>query len=375
VSLQIDTAPDEGLGAGHRFPHFVLVFRPFFEYDTPIVRPGSSEHHMPHLPRARAAFSLVELLVVLAIIGILIAMLLPAVQSARESGARAQCQSNMHQLGVAVQHFHDIHGTMPTYFGTFPGNPSDVYPWDNMSQVYGGWFVHLLPFVEQGILYNAIADEIAESGWNYGYYDTAIGGTPGAVVVQQYNGHTYVYQETIGGTYSGYHAHGIWYGNVPQATFKILQCPSDPTIDPSGFVYGSWGGTNYLANYNAWTANPGYGVWAPPVRFNQITDGLTETVLFGEGYQTCDTIGRIALYSWYYHNFGLDWYQQANTNLFQDRPAVTECDNWRAQSGHVGGMNVCLFDASVRHVQATISQRTWTNALLPRDGNALDSDW
>ena len=107
----------------------------------------------------------------------------------------------------------------------------------------------------------------------------------------------------------------------------------------------------------------------------QITDGLSQTVLFGEGYADCDRIGRIALYSWYYHNFGLDWYQQPNTFMFQDRPAVSLCDNWRAQSGHTGGMNVCLADGSVRVVSAAISQATWTSALLPNDRIPLGADW
>ena len=106
-----------------------------------------------------------------------------------------------------------------------------------------------------------------------------------------------------------------------------------------------------------------------------ISDGLSNTVLFGEGYQNCDTVGRIALYSWYYHNFGLDWYGQANQNMFQSAPPVALCDNWRAQSGHVSGMNVCLADGSVRTVNGSVSQPTWASALLPRDGVPLGSDW
>ena len=53
-------------------------------------------------------------------------------------------------------------------------------------------------------------------------------------------------------------------------------------------------------------------------------------------------VGRIALYSWFYHNFGLDWYQQPNTLMFQDQPLAQDCDNWRAQSPHRGGLNVAL---------------------------------
>jgi prepilin-type processing-associated H-X9-DG protein len=184
----------------------------------------------------------------------------------------------------------------------------------------------------------------------------------------------------------GYQAHGIWIDGIHDAKFRVLECPSDPTWTQGGLVWDWWGSTSYLANYNAWTRdNPPLGTYGLPVTLSFITDGVSNTVLFGEGYSFCDDIGRLALYSWYYHNFGLDWYQTPNTFLFQDRPLPLDyancppgqecCDHWRAQSGHVGGMNVALMDGSVRFVKAGISQATWTSALLPNDGTPLGSDW
>jgi prepilin-type N-terminal cleavage/methylation domain-containing protein len=339
--------------------------------------------------RRRRGFTLIELLVVIAIIAVLVGLLVPAVQKVREAAARAACHSNLRQLGIAVHNFENVNKTMPTYFGVYPAGGAYVYPdypTANRKKVYGGWFAHLLPYVEQDPVYTKVTQDILnsinEDGVNYwnephwsGGYNS---GTPGQVVTVQYNGHTYTYVQYSGGGGTGtYYIDGIWIDGVHQAVYKVLQCPSDPSATEDGLVYEYWGYTNYLANYNAWAPPVGgpYSLWAPPVRFALIRDGLSNTVLFGEGYSNCDTIGRIALYSWWYHNFGLDWYGNANQNIFQDAPRVEDCDNWRAQSGHTGGMNVALGDASVRQVNPGISQRTWADALLPADGNPLGGDW
>jgi prepilin-type N-terminal cleavage/methylation domain-containing protein len=324
----------------------------------------------------RGAFTLIELLVVIAIIAILIGMLLPAVQAVRESAAKAACQNNLHQLGVAVHGYQSAMETMPPYFGI--DSKMGVYPWIDRTRPYGGWMVHLLPHMDQKPLYDRIQNDTRANSWNephctaYSPYQST-----GNVQVDQYNGHSYVYQSYTGGNCIGtQYVNGIWIEGVHQIPIKSLQCSADPTSDPSGLVYSYWGYTNYLANYNAWSARPGEGLWAKPVRFNQITDGLSQTVLFGEGYADCDSVGRIALYSWYYHNFGLDWYQQPNTLMFQNNPLAQDCDNWRTQSGHKGGgINVCMADDSVRMVTQGVSQSTWNSALLPRDGIPLGSDW
>ena len=65
------------------------------------------------MTRRRSAFTLIELLVVIAIIAALIALLLPAVQAAREAARRAQCVNNLKQLGIALQNYHDINGSLP----------------------------------------------------------------------------------------------------------------------------------------------------------------------------------------------------------------------------------------------------------------------
>ena len=97
----------------------------------------------------RSAFTLVELLIVIAIIGILVGMLLPAVQSMRESARRSDCKNNLRQIGLATQMFHDTRNAYP---------PARLTPtFDSTDQDCLGcasWFVHLLPYVEQNNLYD-----------------------------------------------------------------------------------------------------------------------------------------------------------------------------------------------------------------------------
>jgi prepilin-type N-terminal cleavage/methylation domain-containing protein len=341
----------------------------------------------------RRGFTLVELLVVIAIIAVLIGLLLPAVQKVREAAYRTTCVNNLKQLGLAVHSFHDVNGTMPCYFGTYPQSlPASP----NARAPYGGWFVFLLPYVEQKPVYDKILADVTASGYNTNEQVLLKAATPGSgttttttVPPVNYNGFTYgggtSTTFSIPGTSASYQTtpHGIWINGVHQVTYKLLRCPADPTAVPGGLVSGSWGGTSYAANWNAWgDGTKSYNT--PAQKFAGIRDGLSNTVLFGEVYQVCDTVGRIALYSWHYSAFGLNWYGQGNTLMFQAKPKAVDyahcpagadcCDIWKAQSGH-NGMNVCMVDGSVHFVTPGVSQATWDAALLPRDGHNPGTDW
>ena len=100
---------------------------------------------------SRKAFTLVELLVVIAIIGILIALLLPAVQAAREAARRSQCTNNLKQIGIALHNYHDTFKVFPPgglWYTNSTGNA-------NWVRNRGSMLLHILPFVEQQSLYDA----------------------------------------------------------------------------------------------------------------------------------------------------------------------------------------------------------------------------
>src|SRR6188474_144093 len=202
----------------------------------------------------RLGFTLVELLVVIAIIGVLVALLLPAVQMARESARRMQCINHERQLAIAAHSFHDINKNFPAgvYQLKFPAAPQ-----------YRGvsLYVKLLPYLEQINL---------AQGWD----------------------ETDPVNNTLGGANS-----------KTAQRIKVLVCPSDylkeNPVATSGSFYAltSYGGNGGTRSYDPLQAtNDGiFFVIGPgsetapggqPIRMSEVTDGLSNTVLFGERSHT-----------------------------------------------------------------------------------------
>jgi len=210
--------------------------------------------------RPSAGFTLVELLVVIAIIGILVALLLPAVQSAREAARRTQCTNNLKQIGLACLMHHDVKGFFPPGIcvpnGTSSGN---LYPkscreledFDCPEQPiqgkWGSWLVWMMPYIELGTLY----DQLDLSGREYGYT-----GPP------HYPGGTYV---------------------------PAFVCPSDYIDEPHARY------NQYYFGINSYFANAGTKAWPvakakfdgvifynSKVSSQKVTDGLSKTLLVGE---------------------------------------------------------------------------------------------
>ena len=116
---------------------------------------------LSRISQTRRGFTLVELLVVIAIIGILIALLLPAVQAAREAARRSQCLNNLKQIGIALHNYHDVHKSFPPgYQGDPQNNPAGCgtvnCPGTDTAGLGWGWAVFILPFQEQEALYDEL---------------------------------------------------------------------------------------------------------------------------------------------------------------------------------------------------------------------------
>jgi prepilin-type N-terminal cleavage/methylation domain-containing protein len=239
-----------------------------------------------NVQRSRAAFTLVELLVVIAIIGILVALLLPAIQSAREAARRTDCINNMHQLGVALHNYESAHKRLPKGIAGYDPMKNNITSYGAGGPAEAPFVAYMLPYLEETAIY-------AQYNFDVDVQDQYT--TPGSPV-----------------------------GKL----LESFQCPSDTSQD-AGACNGSaqdWKG-NYGINWGAYITvcqRPKPGViavtgtgdadcpsppamlrWAPfhiefGAKLSQITDGTSSTLAMMEMIQTpseeggvCDRRARI----------------------------------------------------------------------------------
>jgi prepilin-type N-terminal cleavage/methylation domain-containing protein len=303
--------------------------------------------------RIRRGFTLVELLVVIAIIGILISLLLPAVQAAREAARRTDCTNRIKQVALSVHNLHDVHHTLPPMCAPCadPGNGGCFTPANSPFGRHHYTVIHfLLPYIEKESIYDALS----ATGYAGGQYMQVI---------------------------------------------PTLLCPSDVNHDAGKCktTFGganNWGISNYGANNYVFGDPPTSRTWSLQKKEMKATvlDGLSNTIFFAEMYGTCGNTGNLAT-AWgpLWADANSIWRPGFNLGAnkgggglanyppspkFQINPHFyNNCNPTVPQGLHPGGMMVALGDGSVRYVIGSMSDTLWQTAVDPRDGKALGAGW
>ncbi|MEM8681282.1 MAG: DUF1559 domain-containing protein [Planctomycetota bacterium] len=293
--------------------------------------------------KKRTAFTLVELLVVIAIIGVLIGLLLPAVQAARESSRRITCISRLRQTGLAVQNYESTHRAFP------PGRIGCDDTGDQMhiavcpaglkaeDKTAASGFVELLPYLEERALYDSL--DIGNGGlWNRNVDDLQ------------------------------------WYANQAKCQgikqrLEIFRCPSDPAATISevyfpvraatssfAFVQGTLGpdAPLHAAKYE----NDGMFLYKQQTRRRQIKDGTSKTLMLGEviladTWESSNT--------WSYALINADCLRTTR-NPINTQPGsgwVYERQNGAFGSLHSGGANFCFADGHTGFISETIAPEVY----------------
>ncbi|MEX1042626.1 MAG: DUF1559 domain-containing protein [Pirellulaceae bacterium] len=309
----------------------------------------------------RRGFTLVELLVVIAIIGVLVALLLPAVQQAREAARRMQCTNHQKQIGLALHNYHDTHLRFPP--GTFSnrGNANEKNEQQG-GRIRYSWMSVLLPFVEQKALYESFYNEVYRPS----------GKTPYAT-------------------------------EASLVKVEVFTCPSDPN---SGRIAEFPNGTDhsFAGNYLVVSGNEGVGddhgrnlpgmfYTFSKTKFRDITDGTTNTSMLSEirlapgtsasaktdrrgAYWLVSNACNVSVSAIYNPNTSLPDQVQGGhcTTDFEPAPCNNTYPSYRllARSYHPGGVVMTLADASVRFVPETIDNPIWQGLSTRAGGEILD---
>jgi prepilin-type N-terminal cleavage/methylation domain-containing protein len=298
---------------------------------------------------SRAGFTLVELLVVIAIIGILVGLLLPAVQGAREAANRAQCQNNLKQIGLALHLYHDQYKHLPP--SRFSNGEGPTWAW------------LILPNLEQDNLYR-----MWPAGQPY----------PGAVTGQP------ITQAELAVANS-----------VLSTPVPIYFCPSrrapggtaEPFAQNSGVCLLSGGVLGSVGDYAACIGTTGfdYDVQLPnspplrtngafravtAVRFADITDGLSNTVLVGEKHVPLDQFNRYPLDCSIYDGHNPSCNMRAAGVAFPLATSIRD-PGWKFGSYHPGLCQFVFGDGSVRPIFIQVSPYTLSLLAQRNDGQPI----
>ncbi|QDT52435.1 putative major pilin subunit [Caulifigura coniformis] len=310
----------------------------------------------------RPGFTLIELLVVIAIIAILIALLLPAVQQAREAARRTQCRNNLKQHGLAMHNYADAHGVFP-YAGSFAQgsatDPGSVYL---KAHSVSGYFTMLLPYIDQGPLYNSLNHNFTAlhnpSGnrakvLNRFFTVATCPSNPKAgmgrrVTDQQFAGTGGNAQESMYRPVGGTHDAG------PGAPRDCSTAARSFCRNPDGVVRGG----NINAHLDNASVRGMFGRGVTRMQFRDVTDGTSNTMLFGEAKphhcqtgSVWDESGPVSFF-----HVKLNSLHLRQMELLQQENGSVGCSH---ASYHVGGATFVLVDGSVRFISENIDYTTY----------------
>lgn len=336
-----------------------------------------------NISRPKTAFTLVELLVVIAIIGVMVGLLLPAVQAAREAARRMSCSNNLKQLGLAVHNYENTFQRFP--IGTIhndPANPPVQAAWAAGAHRKGSVLVKLLLFVEQQPLFDQLnfAGDVQQQLVNLGYSGTN-GKTMPAFICpsdgttsSQLTGSQQFFNYATSMGNQNMSAQGGWCNLFPNN--------SQPTraagiLGGNLFLNGPTGhGTSDLARdiSGVWSRSGG---WA--ARFQDITDGTSSTIMMGEILPVCGDHHRNGWFSpnalWTATTGGINF----NTCRKQAvRNDANDCHDHRVwmtsqafKSDHPGGAQFVFCDASVQFLSNSINYLTYQQLGSRNDGETI----
>jgi prepilin-type processing-associated H-X9-DG protein len=308
----------------------------------------------------RTAVTLLECLVVCGLVAVLLGLLLPAVQKARETAQGARCAHHLRQLGVASHLVHDTYGRLPPAWGWFP-----QLNITNGTAGIGPVFFHLLPGLEEENLYLGARHRAAAPSQDYLDYALAPG----------------------------------------DRQLGLYSCPLDPSLPAQGGAPGitPYGGSSYAANFLIFgITGADFQALHPsgrPRLPQSVPDGTSKTILFAEKYAVADWLPdphdpRAGLHGgchWAYWGnaayvacFALYDPRWTDANAvgpvgpgdprdsrFQVRPPPGRVHPGVTATGHAGGLNVCLADGSVHLLGKSLAPPLWWALVTPAGREAV----
>lgn len=251
----------------------------------------------------RPAFTLVEMLVSISIIGVLMGLLLPAVQMAREAARRTQCSNNLHQIGIALQNYHSARRTLP------PGCLQWRPPKGGKAFKQFAWSAMILPYLEQTELYESINFNVA--------YDDPLNAAAGST------------------------------------RLSVYLCPSATAAAPGGLAKTDYAGLYGQRLTTFGDTSNGVFIYERAIRFEQIRDGLSQTICVSEDTRgpDCEWIN------------GRNTFEQSGSI---NDPKAAPFDN-EIRSDHVGGAMALFADGHVALLDASL-EKPILAALITRHG-------